>query len=172
MAEACEVCGFVWADVPEANVPARLRAAAAAFADVLRESGDAAAARPDADCWSALEYGGHVRDVLFNLRDRIVLGAVEDNPVPNALHGGPRVVMGLYALDTPAVVADEIAVGADLLARTWECMTPELRARPIFYGWPVATTRTVSWVGSQAVHEVEHHLADAGAAVSGARAAW
>lgn len=36
--------------------------------------------RPSPDRWSANEYAAHVRDVLLTIRDRLVIGLVEDNP--------------------------------------------------------------------------------------------
>ena len=30
--------------------------------------------------WSPVEYAGHVRDVLFNIRDRLIFALNEDNP--------------------------------------------------------------------------------------------
>lgn len=158
--EACEVCGFVWDDVRAHEVGARVATAAAAIGAELDATGSLALERPEPTRWSMLEYAGHVRDVVLNLRDRIILGAVEDNPVPKPMHGDARVDLGLYAADTPDVVADELAIGADLFARTFAALSTEQLARPIFYGWPVAATRTLLWVGAQCVHEAEHHLAD------------
>jgi hypothetical protein len=87
-----------------------------------------------------------VRDVLLNLRDRIELG--------------------LYAADTPAIVAEELVMAGALFARTVEALPAGYDERPIFYGRPVATTRTLLWVAAQALHECEHHLADAEAGIA------
>ena len=54
----------------------------------------------------------------------------------------------------------EMTVATELLCRTLEALTPEVLARPIFYPYPVPATRTLLWVGAQAVHEMEHHLDD------------
>ncbi|MET0323994.1 MAG: DinB family protein [Ilumatobacteraceae bacterium] len=158
--EACAVCGFVWDDVPAEEVVPRSTAAALAIAAQLDAAGAVTTQRPAPDRWSMLEYGGHVRDVILNLRERIILGAVEDNPVPKPMYGTARVDLGLYAADAPDVVADELAIAADLFARTFAALTPEQLARPIFYGWPEAATRTLLWVAAQTVHEAEHHLGD------------
>jgi len=159
--EACEVCGFEWDAVAAADIPARLRAAAAGFADVLRGEPATLSAHRDASTWSTMEYTAHARDVMLNLRDRIVLGLAEDNPTPHAMFGELRISAKLYAANEPARLATEIDVAADLLARTVEALSPEQLARPIFYGWPRAATRTLSWVAAQALHEAEHHLDDA-----------
>jgi DNA segregation ATPase FtsK/SpoIIIE, S-DNA-T family len=158
--EACAVCGFVWDDVPGEEVVPRLSSAALAIAAELDAAGGIVGQRPAPDRWSMLEYGGHVRDVILNLRERIIVGAVEDNPSPKPMYGTPRIDLGLYAADTPDVVADELAIVADLFARTFDALGPEQLARPIFYGWPEPATRSLLWVAAQTVHEAEHHLAD------------
>lgn len=158
--ESCAACGFVWDDVTADDVGPRLIAAAESIATCLRESPAAAEQRPEPAVWSMLEYAGHVRDVIINLRDRIVLGVVEDNPVPKAMFGDARIELGLYATDTPDVAAAELTFVAALFTRTVTALTPDQLARPIFYGWPVPATRTLLWVAAQTVHEAEHHLAD------------
>jgi S-DNA-T family DNA segregation ATPase FtsK/SpoIIIE len=158
--EACAVCGFVWDDVSADEVGSRVTTAALAIAAELDVAGALALQRPAPGRWSMLEYAGHVRDVVLNIRDRIILGAVEDNPVPKRMYGDARVDLGLYAADAPDVVADELAISADLFARTFAALSPDQLARPIFYGWPEDATRTLLWVGAQCVHEGEHHLAD------------
>ncbi|MHB1090378.1 MAG: hypothetical protein ACYC0U_04835, partial [Ilumatobacteraceae bacterium] len=84
--ENCEVCGFVWDAIIPAQISVRINSAVTSFSHLLRDQPKHALVRPREGRWSAIEYGCHVRDVLFNLRDRIVLGAVEDNPQPKALH--------------------------------------------------------------------------------------
>ena len=159
-AEVCEVCGFEWDAVPAAAIPGRVRAAVAGFVDVLAGPHGRLAARPDATTWSAMECAAHVRDVLLNLRDRIVLGLALDDPVPHSMFADVRIECGLYARDQPGRLAMELDVAGDLLARTLEALSPDQLARPIFYGWPRPATRTLRWVGAQALHEAEHHLDD------------
>ena len=158
--ETCEPCGFVWTAVPTAEIPERIRAATATLAGLLERAGDDAGRRSAADRWSPVEYGCHVRDVLLNLRDRIVLGAVEDTPVPHGMHGTPRVELGLYGFDDPMTTAADLRCAGALFARTWAALPATLAARPIVYGWPVVATRDLTWVAAQALHECEHHLAD------------
>ncbi|MCU1394062.1 MAG: hypothetical protein JWM34_2490 [Ilumatobacteraceae bacterium] len=158
--EVCEVCGFEWDAVTAGEVPARLRATASGFGEALRSGDPTLAIRPEPAVWSAVEYGCHARDVMFNLRDRIINGIAEDNPVPKPQFTDVRIAVGLYANDQPEQLARDIDVAADLLARTIEAMTPELLARPIFYPWPRPATRNLLWVAAQALHEAEHHLDD------------
>lgn len=159
--ESCEVCGFTWDEVRADEVVPRLGAATAAFAALLRTEPVLAGRRPQPDRWSALEYGGHVRDALLNLRDRVVLGLAEDNPTPKAMFGVLRIDAGLYATDTGQGVASELEMAGSLFTRTVAALDAEQLARPIFYGWPAPATRTLAWVAAQALHEAEHHLADA-----------
>ena len=110
--------------------------------------------------WSAVEYGCHVRDVLGNLRDRIILALVEDDPIPHPMHGTPRVDLGLYARDVPEVTARDLVSAGDLFARTLDCLPEGAGRRTLFYGWPRAATRSIDWVAAQALHECRHHLDD------------
>jgi DinB superfamily len=158
--ERCEVCGFAWDAVPGGEVPARVSAAAASIAALIRPGGAAVVERPEPGTWSVLEYGCHVRDVLYNLRDRIVVGLAEDNPVPKAMFADVRLAHGLYAGDDPATLATEIELAGGLFARTISALDADTLARPIFYGWPTPGTRTLEWVAAQALHEAEHHLGD------------
>jgi hypothetical protein len=160
MSEQCEVCGFDWEAITAEEVPDRLRAASEGLAEVLRPGGNSLSQRPHPDVWSAVEYGCHVRDVMFNLRDRIIVGLAEDNPTPKAMFTDVRIAAGLYAGEQPERLATEIEVGAGMLGRTVAALDARQLARPIFYGWPRATTRTLLWVAAQALHEAEHHLAD------------
>jgi len=158
--ETCPECPFAWDEIQAVEITPRVLDAAARLAALLR-SEDGASTRPSPETWSMLEYGCHVRDVLFNLRDRIILGAAEDNPTPNGMHVNARVDLGLYSHDSAPVLADEIEIAAALFTRTFDALPAGYEERPIFYAWPVAATRTLRWVGAQALHECEHHLADA-----------
>lgn len=159
--ERCDVCGFVWADISSEECPSRIRSAGSAFAELLESDPQASIARPSEGRWSANEYGCHVRDVLLNLRDRVVVGAVDDVPHPPGMNGTPRVEMGLYQGERPEVTAMELRMAADLFARTWERLPDDRRERMLVYGSPIGVPRNLTWVAAQAAHEAEHHLADA-----------
>jgi hypothetical protein len=158
--EHCEVCGFAWDATDPAEVADGVRTATSATADLLVDHGARALERYAPERWSPVGYGCHVRDVLYNLRDRIVLALVEDNPTPHPLFGTPRVDLGLYGRDTPAVTARDLVSAGDLFARTLECLPDGAGGRTMFYGWPRAAIRTVDWVAAQALHECRHHLDD------------
>ena len=156
--ERCE-CGFAWAEVSDPEIPDRIATGAAALAGFLRAA-TAPDRRPRPDRWSAVEYGAHVRDVLLHLRDRVVVTLVEDDPTFKPLYRDQRVDLGLYARDDAATVATELGTAAALFGRTWAALDADALDRPCQYAFPVPATRSVRWMGQQAVHEVEHHLGD------------
>ena len=159
--ECCEIesCGFAWDDVNPSEVGRRIIRGADEVAELIT-SGLNADVRRSSEIWSPMEYAGHVRDVLLNLRDRLVVAVNEDNPLCKGLFGTPRIEMGLYAGDTAAVVAEELKVVASLFVRTWDRIPDILRERTMVYGYPRVANRNLCWVAAQALHEVEHHLAD------------
>jgi S-DNA-T family DNA segregation ATPase FtsK/SpoIIIE len=158
--ERCEVCGFAWDAIDPVEVPTGVRQATSALADLLVDHGPRALERAEPARWSPVEYGCHVRDVLGNVRDRIVLALVEDDPTPHPMFGTARVDLGLYGRDVPEVTARDLVAAGDLSARTLECLPEGAGRRTLFYGWPRAATRPIDWVAAQALHECRHHLDD------------
>jgi hypothetical protein len=158
--ERCEEgCAFVWDVIDPNEIGNRIRNGAADIAHLIAV-GSATDVRLSQEVWSPLEYAGHVRDVLFNLRDRLVVALNEDNPLCKALFGTPRIELGLYRGDSSALVAQELQTAASLFARTWERIPEDLRSRTMVYGYPRLADRSLTWVAAQALHEVEHHLED------------
>jgi len=158
--ETCPDCGFQWAVIEREEVGPRCVAAAREISDLLREATTAALVRPEPERWSAVEYGAHVRDVMLTIRDRLVIGLVEDNPDFKPLYRDQRFDWGLYADDTAVNIADEIGPAANMLHRLFEAIDPAQLDRPVQYGWPEPATRSLLWMGAQAVHEAEHHRDD------------
>ncbi|MCU0259588.1 MAG: DinB family protein [Ilumatobacteraceae bacterium] len=156
--ESCEICGFAWDAVPTGDVATRVADGAEEVAALLADPH--AGQRPSVGRWSGLEYACHVRDVLLHVRDRLVIGLVEDDPTFKPLYRDERVDLGLYHDDTAEVVATEVRVAAALFARTFDRLSVEQLRRPVQYAYPAPATRTLLWMGQQVVHEVEHHLAD------------
>ena len=155
----CEDCGYDFERVELADVAPRLRAVAGEYAVLL----DATSAmrlghRPEEAVWSPLEYSCHVRDVLLNLRDRILLALVEDRPVFAPIHREERASLARYAGELPTRVAAGIELGADLLAWVVEGLEPYQRSRVGVYA---GVERDVAWIARQADHEATHHLLDA-----------
>ena len=159
--ERCEIelCGFAWDEVDPSQIGRRIVRGADEIAELIT-SGLNADVRRSSEIWSPVEYAGHVRDVLLNIRDRLVVAVNEDNPLCKGLFGTPRIDLGLYVGDEPDVVAEELRLAASLFARTWDRIPDVLRDRTMVYGYPRVTNRNLRWVAAQALHEVEHHLSD------------
>jgi hypothetical protein len=143
--------------VSREQVGRRIEAGTARIAELLGQAPDASAVRPSAQRWSAMEYAGHVRDVLTMLRDRLVVGLVEDDPSFKPMYRDERVDLGLYAADTIGVLAGDLATATSMFVRLFEAIDPQQLTRPVQYGFPNRAQRTLLWMGQQAVHEVEHH---------------
>jgi DinB superfamily len=158
--ETCEDCGFAWVQVGRDEIALRSIAAAQQIASAIGASADRASIRPTPERWSSLEYAAHVRDVCLTIRDRLVIGLVEDEPGFKPLYRDERVDLGLYKSDTATDVAGEVVAAANMLARVFNAIDPQLLDRVVQYGFPDPLPRTLLWMGQQAVHESEHHLAD------------
>ena len=158
--EHCEVCNFVWDLITIDEIPSRLDAATSQMIDVVRNNIARCSERPSPERWPILEYVCHTRDVLLNVRDRLIVACVEDTPVPPPLYREERIAMGLYQFDEPDDVCTELAVASGLFIKFVKTCTPELLRRELFYGYPTPVNRSVLWGSAQALHECEHHLTD------------
>ena len=158
--ESCDGCGFEWDAITATEIPPRLRAGASAMGGVLDAGGSGLSERPEPMTWSTMEYVCHARDVLFNLRDRIINGLAEDNPSPKPMFNDVRMASGIYAREEPQRLALEIVVAAGMLARTVELLDDAQLSRTLVYPWPRSADRSLLWVSAQALHELEHHLDD------------
>jgi hypothetical protein len=158
--ERCEECGFDYEGVDRDQVGRRVAASAAALAALVRAEPEPAQERPDATRWSAVEYTAHVRDVLLVIRDRIVIGLVEDDPGFKPLYRDERIALGLYRADPPVAVAGELEAAAAMFVRLFGAVDRTALGRPVQFGFPDPVARTVGWMGVQAVHECEHHEGD------------
>jgi DinB superfamily len=155
--ESCEICGFAWESVGREEVGPRIEAGTARIASLLAADPERASVRPSPQRWSALEYAGHVRDVLTMLRDRLVVGLVEDDPTFKPMYRDERVDLGLYRDETVDDLAGELGTATRMFNRLFESVDPQHLGRPVQYGFPSPARRTLLWMGQQAVHEVEHH---------------
>ncbi len=158
--ESCEGCGFVWEEVDREEISSRVVAAAADVADLFDTDPAGVTVRPSPTRWSSVEYGAHMRDVLLTIRDRLVIGLVEDNPGFKPLYKDERTELGLYRTDTALAVAPELRAAAAMFRRLFDAIDAPLLARRVQYGFPDPIERTLLWMGQQAVHETEHHRTD------------
>ena len=157
--ERCEECGYVWEIVGRDEIGPRATAAAQEIAGRLRGEPEPARQRPADATWSALEYAAHLRDVLLALRDRLVIGLVEDDPTFKPLYRDERVDLGLYAAETTEGTAAELEAAAAMFTRVFDAIGDDQLGRPVQFGYP-PMTRSLLWLGQQVVHEAEHHRGD------------
>ena len=157
--ERCEQCGYVWEAVARDEIGPRTRRAAAAIADRVRAEHGLARRRPAPATWSALEYAAHVRDVLLIMRDRLVVGLVEDDPTFTPLYRDERLALGLYDAEDPDGTAVELEAASAMFTRVFDAIGGDQLGRPVQFGYP-PSTRSLLWLGQQVVHEIEHHLGD------------
>jgi S-DNA-T family DNA segregation ATPase FtsK/SpoIIIE len=160
--EGADECGFVYDAVEVASVPAALRAAAATIADLLcrPELAGSLRRRPEPAVWSALEYAGHLRDVVLVQRDRVLLALVVDEPGFVPMYRDERVGLAHYNDDDPGQVARELVMAAGLFARLLARLDEAQLARPCRYNYPVPARVDLGWVARHTLHEAIHHLAD------------
>lgn len=155
----CEQCGFSprsWEQSPGEA----LRASAAAWQEVL--AGDDVGRRPSADTWSALEYGAHTRDVVDLFHDRITLLLEQQDPRFESWDGQAEAVSADYAAQVPASVAAGYAVAADRTAALLDGIDDDGLRRT--GSRADGRTFTVEQLIDYLLHEVRHHLQDAGVA--------
>jgi len=158
--DVCDGCGFDFDAIAVQEIAPRSIAGATEVAAELVENGEQATKRPSPDRWSNVEYAAHIRDVMLTIRDRIVLRLVEDNPGFKPLYRDERIDRGLYRLDTPEVVAVEVAAAVAMFVRLFEAIDEGSLGRMVQYGHPSPVPRMLAWMSKQVVHETEHHLAD------------
>ncbi|MCU1371022.1 MAG: hypothetical protein JWO77_2216 [Ilumatobacteraceae bacterium] len=151
-------CGFVFDDVSPATIGPTLRANALGWAERLVGDNTLLRTRPAPEVWSPLEYGAHTRDVLLNIRDRVLLALLEDHPTFAPIHREERLAVARYEHEPVQQVIDGIRLGADLLAWLLDGLGPEAWGRTGVYA---GVDRDVTWIARQALHEATHHLGDA-----------
>ncbi|GAC1359501.1 MAG: maleylpyruvate isomerase N-terminal domain-containing protein [Acidimicrobiales bacterium] len=166
----CNGCDFAFGEVRVEQLGDRLRSSARKYSSILTShDAEELGSRPKPAVWSPLEYSCHLRDVLWNIRDRILLALVEDHPTFAPIHREERVILARYGDEMPTSVATGITAGADLLAWLIEGLDQAQMSRTGVYA---GVDRDGLWMGRQALHEAVHHLQDvnAGLGTAGARA--
>jgi hypothetical protein len=132
-----------------------------AFVGVIDRAGVDVGTRPEPERWSILEYGGHLRDVLLSIRERVVLASILDVPVGTPIYRDERVEIGFYAQDAASDVAVELQVATYLFLKTVATFPPGFEDRRLVYSDRTPLEITISEALSNALHECEHHLDDA-----------
>jgi len=137
-----------------------LSMAAAAYSSRLAADPASVHRRRSPEEWSPLEYSCHVRDVMLMQRDRVYVALVEDEPTFKPMYRDERVAFDRYDTQRPSVVADQIAMAADLLSRAFDGLEQAQWSRQLIYGFPDPARRDVEWVAHHTLHELVHHLMD------------
>jgi DinB family protein len=155
----CAECGFDAATVHGADVPDRVRDTAERFRRALGRAD--AAVRPQADIWSPVEYGAHVRDVcrLFDERVRLMLDG--DDPRFANWDQDRTAVEDRYWAQSSATVSAELTAAADRIAATFEQVGADQWSRPGRRS--NGSVFTVDTLARYFLHDLVHHAHDVGA---------
>ncbi|MEV6280357.1 DinB family protein [Nocardia sp. NPDC051832] len=172
--KTCPECGFDAPATPYDKVPALTRDYAARLAGALTR--DDATVRPDESTWSATEYAAHVRDVcrIFTYRTDIAArreavdprvpgfdattGSAEGLPLFSNWDQDVTAIAAGYGAQEPAVVAAELAVAAESVARAIESVPPADRELAVRRS--DGSGFTVESLAIYFLHDVVHHVYD------------
>jgi hypothetical protein len=152
----CEECGFDTPAVDREAIGRLTRDAGAPWPSFL--SDPLARVRPRDDCWSALEYGCHVRDVFRLGSMRVGRMLSEDNPQFANWDQDEAAVAERYDLQDPIQIADQIVAAAGTLADIYDSVRADQWQRPSLRsdGSPF----TIESFGRYMLHDPMHHIAD------------
>ena len=152
----CPECGFDTSSFAREDVPAMIRANAAAWREPL--TAPDAVRRPRSDKWSPLEYGCHVRDVLRLYDERLRMMLTQDDPLYPNWDQDATAVADRYDTQDPATVADELAAAADAIAVRFGTVTDAQWNRPGRRS--DGATFTIESFARYFMHDPVHHLYD------------
>ncbi len=156
----CESCDFSY---PLADAPLAAPAIVAGADRIARTLMDGAAdlrSRRQVETWSPLEYGCHVRDVLFAQRERVIAARWIDLPSFYSIGRDVRVEFEGYADQDPSDVSRQLRDAAGLFANVLDRLPPTAWERRVVYNYPVPQERSLRWVAAHTLHEIHHHLVD------------
>lgn len=154
-AEPCLQCGFAPGQ-PHGEVGARLRAAVPRWRQVLAR--EDVAVRPEPDVWSALEYAGHVLDIMRVFTTRVEQMRSQDAPTFGDWDGEQAAVAGDYNARDPRSVASDYAIATARAAELFDSLGEDAWHRPGLRG--DGKRFTIATLADYWLHEVQHHLAD------------
>ncbi|MFI5040973.1 MAG: DinB family protein [Acidimicrobiales bacterium] len=172
--ERCEECGFTAAAVTPANAEDTVRALGRRYRAPLTrllpgEDAEVLRRRPDPATWSALEYAGHVRDLIANWGQALHLAVTQDRP--HLARPDPGIADRWAAEQDynhlePAAVADQLAANADRMAAKVATVGHDAWDRVVFFGEEEMTALALV---QKVAHEGGHHLLDIGRSLRAAR---
>ena len=153
---ACPECGFAGEHFRVEDAPAAIDANAKEWAELLAHP--LVRERPNDHTWSGLEYACHVRDVFRLYLFRLDLMRLEDGPNFPNWDQDETAVADRYDEQDPVVVAGELAVAADLLARAYAAVRPDEWGRTGYRSDGAAFT--IDSFTRYMVHDPVHHVWD------------
>jgi hypothetical protein len=152
----CPECGFDASTFTVADVPAMLRANAAAWPAVLLRDG--VRTRPDDATWSPLEYAAHTRDVFRIYDYRLGLMLTQDDPLYPNWDQDETAIAERYNEQDPAVVSDELVAAGNAVADSFAAVEGgQLQRRGRRSDGVEFTVETLA---RYFVHDPIHHLWD------------
>ena len=157
--KVCTQCGFDPSQISLAQLPGQIRQQVNLWDEVL--AGPVAKQRPDSATWSPLEYGAHVRDVLKVMHERLDLMLAQDNPDLPSWDQDQAARAGRYDQLSPALVADEIDIEAQMLANEYKQVTDAQAQRPGRRS--DGSEFTIFTLGLYLLHDLVHHAWDVSA---------
>lgn len=152
----CPECGFDAAAVDLGAVGSLVRQNAVQWPSLLAV--DRARDRPADDCWSALEYGCHVRDVFVVFDARLERMLFEDAPRFENWDQDAAAVEQRYDLQDPVVVGERLVEAGERCAARWETVGDD--------DWHRRGDRsdgssfTIETLARYFLHDPVHHLVD------------
>jgi hypothetical protein len=161
--DRCTECGFDYTAYADEGGPIAdtLSGGVAEIAGLVLH-GDPAAlrTRQKPDVWSAIEYACHVRDVLLVQRERALTALRVPQPSCEPMGRDERVEHDGYAEQMPTDVARQLTDAALMFSNLLARLDAGQWRRTVVYPWPTPTVRSLQWLATHSVHEVEHHLMD------------
>lgn len=153
----CPDCSAAVGELSIEEVAELNQSCAASWADVLRTH-EAVGERPNAETWSPLEYGCHVRDVFNLFLERLELMLGEDDPMfanwnPNVTQEAER-----YDLQDPEAVAGELVAAGNAIADRFAGLSPDQLTRTGRRS--DGASFTVETFARYEIHDPLHHLWD------------
>ncbi len=157
----CPECGLVYDSIAPRDAIQALRSFPRRYREVIGpfvDDDEVLRRRPDPSTWSALEYTGHVADLLQEMTPQLVLVVQRDEPhITDPIDPDERTSLQGYNDMEPAHVLEWLTRSATNAADTCAGFTPDDWSRRAQY--PYGERELVDIVRNM-VHEGVHHLHD------------
>ena len=153
----CPQCGLSAGEISLDEIATRAFVVAEEWVQILRSS-PAAAARPEPDIWSPLEYGAHVRDVFRLFDARLMQMLADDDPTFANWDQDETAMRERYAEQDPEVVADQLEAAAQTMVDHIRALREDQLGRTGRRS--NGSEFTVVTLLQYFLHDVVHHLWD------------